>query len=69
MVEIVPVPLILHNPLTDAEEIRERLQHDLDLVIEAGSCGTQPTSVIDLSSGAPVLIRAGAGDVSRFGLE
>lgn len=56
-------------PLTDAEEIRERLQHDLDLVIEAGSCGTQPTSVIDLSSGAPVLIRAGAGDVSRFGLE
>lgn len=56
-------------PLTDAEEIRERLQHDLDLVIEAGSCGTQPTSVIDLSSGVPVLIRAGAGDVSRFGLE
>lgn len=56
-------------PLTDAEEIRERLQHELDLVIDAGHCGTQPTSVIDLSSGTPELVRAGAGDVARFGLD
>lgn len=56
-------------PLTDAEDIRERLQHELDLVIDAGHCGTQPTSVIDLSSGSPELVRAGAGDVARFGLD
>lgn len=56
-------------PLTDAEDIRERLQHQLDLVIDAGHCGTQPTSVIDLSSGTPELVRAGAGDVARFGLD
>lgn len=56
-------------PLTDAEDIRERLQHDLDLVLDAGHCGTQPTTVIDLSSGTPELVRAGAGDPARFGLE
>jgi tRNA A37 threonylcarbamoyladenosine synthetase subunit TsaC/SUA5/YrdC len=56
-------------PLTDPEEIRERLQHDLDLVIDAGPCGTRPTSIIDLSSGAPELVRAGAGDLARFGLD
>ena len=56
-------------PLTDPEEIRERLQHELDLVIDAGPCGTRPTSIIDLSSGAPELVRAGAGDLSRFGLD
>ncbi|MBU0601241.1 MAG: threonylcarbamoyl-AMP synthase [Gammaproteobacteria bacterium] len=56
-------------PLTDPEDIRERLQHDLELVLDAGPCGTIPTSVIDLSNGAPELIRAGAGDLSRFGLD
>ncbi|EGK72995.1 Conserved hypothetical protein, Putative translation factor [Methyloversatilis universalis FAM5] len=56
-------------PLTDPEDIRERLQHDLDLVIDGGHCGTQPTTVIDLSSGSPELVRAGAGDLARFGLE
>jgi tRNA threonylcarbamoyl adenosine modification protein (Sua5/YciO/YrdC/YwlC family) len=56
-------------PLTDPEDIRERLQHDLELVLDAGPCGTSPTSVIDLSNGAPELIRAGAGDLSRFGLD
>ncbi|WP_413757949.1 Sua5/YciO/YrdC/YwlC family protein, partial [Vibrio vulnificus] len=56
-------------PLADPEDIRERLQHDLDLVIDGGHCGTQPTTVIDLSSGSPELVRAGAGDLARFGLE
>jgi tRNA threonylcarbamoyl adenosine modification protein (Sua5/YciO/YrdC/YwlC family) len=56
-------------PLTDADDIRERLQHEVDLVIDAGHCGTQPTSVIDLSSGAPELVRSGAGDLARFGLD
>lgn len=56
-------------PLADPEDIRDRLQHDLDLVIDGGHCGTQPTTVIDLSSGSPELVRAGAGDLARFGLE
>lgn len=55
-------------PLTDPEDIRERLGKQLDLVIEAGFCGPEATSVIDLTSGAPELVRAGRGDLSPFGL-
>lgn len=56
-------------PLTDPDEIRERLGKQLDLIIEAGYCGPEATTVIDLTGGAPVLIRAGRGDLSPFGLE
>lgn len=56
-------------PLTDADEIRERLEKLVDLVIEAGFCGPEATSVIDLTGGAPVLVRAGRGDLTPFGLE
>lgn len=56
-------------PLTDAEEIRERLEKQVDLVIEAGFCGPEATSVIDLTSGAPELVRAGRGDLAPFGLD
>ncbi|NMF89250.1 L-threonylcarbamoyladenylate synthase [Aromatoleum petrolei] len=56
-------------PLTDPEEIRERLEKQVELVIEAGYCGPEATTVIDLTSGAPVLIRAGRGDLAPFGLE
>ena len=76
LVEVYPfVHLLLRlsvrvvHPLADPEDIRERLQHDLDPVIDGGHCGTQPTTVIDLSSGSPELVRAGAGDLARFGLE
>ncbi|MDR0702717.1 MAG: threonylcarbamoyl-AMP synthase [Azoarcus sp.] len=55
-------------PLTDAVEIRERLEKDLDLVIEAGSCRPEASTVIDLSSGAPALLRAGRGRLEPFGL-
>ncbi len=55
--------------LTDAEDIRERLEKQVDLIIEAGVCGLEATSVIDLTSGTPVLIRAGRGDLMPFGLE
>jgi tRNA threonylcarbamoyl adenosine modification protein (Sua5/YciO/YrdC/YwlC family) len=55
-------------PLTDPEEIRERLDHQLDLVIEAGHCGAELTSVINLASGTPELVRAGKGDLALFGL-
>lgn len=55
-------------PLTDAELIRERLGRQVDLVIEAGFCGPEATTVIDLTSGSPVLVRAGRGDLAPFGL-
>lgn len=55
-------------PLTDAEEIRDRLEKDVDLVIEAGSCRGEATTVIDLTSGSPVLVREGRGSLAPFGL-
>jgi tRNA threonylcarbamoyl adenosine modification protein (Sua5/YciO/YrdC/YwlC family) len=60
------------EPLNDAEEIRQRLQHELGAVLDAGPCPLSPTSVIDLSpmgQGAePVVLRHGGGDLSRLGL-
>lgn len=56
-------------PLTDVEEIRERLEKQVDLIIEAGFCGPEATSVIDLTGGTPTLVRAGRGDLTPFGLD
>ncbi|QEL64721.1 putative translation factor YrdC/Sua5 [Oryzomicrobium terrae] len=56
-------------PLNDGEEIRERLDAQVDLVVDGGGCGVEPTTVIDLTGGRPELIRAGRGDPSPFGLE
>ena len=53
-------------PLTDPEEIRDRLGKQLDLVIEAGYCGAEATSVIDLTSGVPELVRAGRGSLGTI---
>ncbi len=55
-------------PLTDPEEIRERLRRRVDLVLDAGACGVEPTTVIDLVSGVPVVVRRGIGDVEPLGL-
>ncbi len=55
-------------PLTDPEEIRERLRGRVDLVVDAGACGVEPTTVIDLVSGVPVVVRRGIGDVEPLGL-
>jgi len=55
-------------PPNEAWEIRDRLEHQLDLVIDAGPCLATPTTVIDLTGETPQLIRAGAGDLSPFGL-
>jgi tRNA A37 threonylcarbamoyladenosine synthetase subunit TsaC/SUA5/YrdC len=63
--------LILPNselPLTDPEEIREELGRQIDLVIDGGACSLEPTTVIDLTSDEPVLVRQGRGDASPFGL-
>jgi len=54
------------EPLTAGWEIKERLDHAVDAVVDAGECGTVPTTVIDLSQDEPVIVRRGAGDPSRF---
>ncbi|AUN94798.1 L-threonylcarbamoyladenylate synthase [Pseudazoarcus pumilus] len=56
-------------PLSDIDDIVERVGKQVDLIIEAGACGPEATTVIDLTSGAPELLRAGKGDPSPFGLE
>jgi tRNA A37 threonylcarbamoyladenosine synthetase subunit TsaC/SUA5/YrdC len=52
--------------MTDPAEIKERLDHQVDLVIDGGSGGVEPSSVVDLTSGVPVVVRRGRGDVSAF---
>ena len=54
--------------LNDAEEIRERLEHLVDLVIAGGPCGLTPTTVIDMTQGDPEVVRVGAGSLSDIGL-
>ncbi|MBM3368329.1 MAG: threonylcarbamoyl-AMP synthase [Betaproteobacteria bacterium] len=48
-------------PLADADEIRARLEHGVDLVVDGGHCGIEPTTVIDLSGVEPVVLRHGKG--------
>ncbi|MFU8875378.1 L-threonylcarbamoyladenylate synthase [Micromonospora sp. SL4-19] len=52
--------------LTQGWEIKERLDHQLDAVVDAGECGIEPTTVVDLSGPEPEILRRGAGDPSRF---
>ncbi|MHB9863996.1 L-threonylcarbamoyladenylate synthase [Streptomyces sp. YIM S03343] len=54
------------EPMTQGWEIKDRLDHVLDAVVDSGECGTEPTTVIDFSGGEAEIIRRGAGDVSRF---
>jgi tRNA threonylcarbamoyl adenosine modification protein (Sua5/YciO/YrdC/YwlC family) len=56
------------EPLNDPHAIRERWQKQLQAVVDAGACPMQPTTVIDLSSGTPLLMRVGRGDPTRLGL-
>lgn len=53
-------------PLTDPHEIDERIGHDIDLIVDAGPTGIEPTSVIDLSEGTVEVLRVGRGDVSAL---
>lgn len=57
-----------HHPLTDVDEIRERLERQVDLIIEGGAVGIEPTTVLDLTQDAPLLLRAGRGDTTPFGI-
>jgi len=54
------------EPMTDGWQIKEELDHVVDAVIDAGDCGTEPTTVVDWSEGYPEVVRVGAGDPSRF---
>ena len=54
------------EPMTQGWEIKDRLDHVLDGVVDSGECGTEPTTVIDFSGGEAEIIRRGAGDVTRF---
>lgn len=54
------------DPLTEGWDIKERLDHQLDAVLDAGFCPPDLTTVVDFSSGRPEILRRGAGDPSRF---
>lgn len=54
------------RPLTDPMEIEERIGHQIDVIVDAGPAGIEPTSVIDLSSGEVEVLRVGRGDVSAL---
>jgi tRNA threonylcarbamoyl adenosine modification protein (Sua5/YciO/YrdC/YwlC family) len=60
------------EPLNDAKEIRDAMEHELAAVIDAGACHQQPTTVVDLTGmadgGEPVLVRQGRGDLAALGL-
>ena len=56
------------TPLNDAHEIREHLEHKVDLVLDSGSCGLDPSTVIDLSGAVPTLLRQGRGSIESLGL-
>ena len=55
-------------PLNDAEHIRERLDHQIDFVLDAGACGVEPTTIVDLTGPEAVLVRQGRGAVEALGL-
>lgn len=55
-------------PHTDAQEIRALLEHRVDLILDGGSCGMEPSTVIDLTGPDPVVTRAGKGSLAPFGL-
>ena len=66
---IMSSTLLLPNddmPLTDAETIEERIGHQIELVIDGGTVGIEPTTVVDLSGGAVEILRHGRGDVATL---
>ena len=69
---LISSTLILPNEefaMNDAEQIRDLLQHQIDLVVDGGAVGLDPTTVIDLTTDTPVVVRFGKGDVSPFLIE
>ena len=56
------------EPLNDPHEIRDRFQKLIQAVVDSGACPMQPTTIVDLSGAAPVLVRQGRGDARLLGL-
>ena len=63
------IPAGEEQALNDAAEIRDRFDQQLDLVLDGGAVGLEPTTVIDLTSDTPVLVRRGKGDITPFSIE
>lgn len=53
-------------PMLDAYEINQAVGHQVDLIVDGGYCGMEPTSVVDLTSEQPIVLREGAGDTNLF---
>jgi tRNA threonylcarbamoyl adenosine modification protein (Sua5/YciO/YrdC/YwlC family) len=53
-------------PLTNGEEIRARLEHAIDAVLDGGDCGLEPTTVVDLAVNPPTVVRVGKGPVAAI---
>jgi tRNA threonylcarbamoyl adenosine modification protein (Sua5/YciO/YrdC/YwlC family) len=54
------------EPMTEGWLVKDALDHQVDVVIDSGECGTEPTTVVDFSDGYAAVVRVGAGDPSRF---
>lgn len=68
---LLSTTLILPNqeaPLVDPDDIREQLDKRIEIILDAGNCPWEPTTVVDLSGSEPVLIRRGAADPGVIGL-
>ncbi|MES3675326.1 L-threonylcarbamoyladenylate synthase [Halomonas elongata] len=66
LMSVTLIPVGEEQPMTEAEEIRERFGAHLDLVIDGGACHLEPTSVIDLRELPPQIVREGRGDITPF---
>ncbi|MBT4518750.1 MAG: threonylcarbamoyl-AMP synthase [Halieaceae bacterium] len=66
---LMSVSLILPGdeyPLIDPYDIRQTLEHDVDLVIDGGYCGMEATTVVDMADDTPLILRVGKGDIAPF---
>lgn len=66
---IISTTLLLpgdERPMAQGWEVKDRLDNQVDCVVDAGDCGTEPTTVIDLSEATPKILRRGSGDTARF---
>ena len=59
---------VVAEPMNDPERIRGRFEKVVQAIVDAGACPAQPTTVVDLSGPAPVLVRLGRGDPALLGL-